>query len=389
MIYLACYLISCLFAYLNFITKKENRIASSIFMAAAVLIPCFLAGLRDYHIGTDLNVYVKPVIELMRKSDISIFTLLYNEIFVEETNGLFFTALLYLFSHFKNGLFFALFIVEFLCIFPVYCTIRKQELSAGLKVISLFCYFCFFYHLSLNLMKQCIAVSIIFWGFDLLKKGKDKKFLLLILVTTLLVHKTAIISLLIYVVYLLTVNKKEALINRYFKIKVRLEKKSVRRLKNWCFFILLAASVVLIFNVRFILEILVQVKHSYIYQLSHMTPFELKYSNFLVMILLLLPVNVLRRNKLKKDYEYRFYNFVLILSTVLYQFVGVSPALYRLSLYLLIFVVLAVPNFIKLFRNNGRLLMSGYYILVPAVNFIFEVIMNSYAEVYPYASVLG
>ena len=389
MIYLACYLGSCLFAYLNFKTKKENRIVSSVFMAVAILIPCFIAGIRDFHIRTDVNVYVKPVIESMRNSSTGLFTLLYNEIFVEETNGLFFTAMLYIFSRFENGLFLALFTIEFLCLFPVYCTILKQKLSAGLKAISLFCYFCFFYHLSLNLMKQCIAVSIVFWGFDLLKKGKDKKFLFLILLTTLLVHKTAIIALLIYAVYILSVNKNEALINRYIKVKVSMEEKSERRKKNWCFFILIAASIFMIFNVRFILEILVHIKHSYIYQLSHMKSFELKYSNFLVMILLLLPINILRRNKLKTDYEYRFYNFTLIFSTVLYQFVGVSPALYRLSLYLLIFVVLAVPDFIKLFRKDERILMSAYYMLIPAVNFVFEVIMNSYAEVYPYATMLG
>lgn len=389
MIYLACYLSSCLFAYLNFRTKKINGIVSSVLMAIAILIPCVIAGIRDFHIGTDVNVYVKPVIESMRNSDVSLFTLLYNEIFVEETNGLFFTTLLYLFSHFQNGLFLALFTIEFFCLFPVYCAIRKQELSAELKTVSLFCYFCFFYHLSLNLMKQCIAVSIIFWGFNLLKKGKDKKFIFLILVTALLVHKTAIIALLIYIVYILTVNKNEAILNRYLKIKLNLEKKSVRRLKNWCFIILIASSIVLIFNVRFILEILVNIKYSYIYQLSHMKSFELKYSNFIVMVLLLVPINILRRKKLKTDYEYRFYNFTLILSTVLYQFVGVSPALYRLSLYLLIFLVLAVPNFIKLFRKNERVLILSYYVLILAVNFIFEVIMNSYAEVYPYITIWG
>ena len=65
MIYLICYLSSCAFAYLNFYFRKSNKYVASIFTFFAIFIPCFLAGIRDPQIGTDVNVYVKPVIDTM------------------------------------------------------------------------------------------------------------------------------------------------------------------------------------------------------------------------------------------------------------------------------------------------------------------------------------
>lgn len=386
MIYLICYISSCAFAYLNFYFRKSNKYFASIFTFFAIFIPCFLAGIRDSQIGTDVNVYVKPVIDTMRSSGTGLFTLLYSELFVGETNGVFFTTLLYFCSKFTNGLFIALFIIEFFCLFPVYKVIQKQDFSNILKVLSLFCYFCFFYHLGLNLMKQCIAISITFWGSELLKEHKNRKYIFLVLLTALFVHKSAFIALLVYIVFVLTTNNKEILVNKYLKIRIRLEKKSGRRIKNFLFFILILAVIYILFNIRSLLLILVTLKHSYIYQLSHLQSFELKYSNFLVMILILLPVILFRRKILNTDYRYRFYTFIIILSTLLYQFVGVSPALYRLSLYTLVFVVLAVPNYINLFKKDEKFIAGVYYLAIPIINFVFEVIMNSYAEVYPYTT---
>lgn len=386
MIYLICYLSSCALAYLNFYFRKSNKYFASIFTFFAIFIPCFLAGIRDPQIGTDVNVYVKPVIDTMRSSGKDLFSLLYSELFVGETNGVFFTALLYFCSKFTNGLFIALFLIEFFCLFPVYKVIQKQDFSSILKVLSLFCYFCFFYHLGLNLMKQCIAISITFLGFELLKEHKNRRYILLVLVTALLVHKSAFIALLVYVVFVLTTDKREMLVNKYSKIRIRLEKKSDRRKKNFMFFLLLLVAICVLLNIRSLLLILVTLKHSYIYQLSHMKSFELKYSNFLVMILLLLPVVLFRRKILKADCKYRFYTFIIILSALLYQFVGVSPALYRISLYTLIFLILAVPNYINLFNKDEKIIAGAYYLAISVINFVFEVILNSYAGVYPYTT---
>lgn len=386
MIYLICYLSSCFFAYLNFNFRKSDKYAASIFTVISIFIPCFVAGIRDSHIGTDVNVYVYPVIESMRHGDDGLFTLLYNELFLEETNGVFFTTLLYFCSKLTNGFFWALFAIEFLCLYPVYKVVQKQDFSSGLKVLSLFCYFCFYYHLSFNLMKQCVAVAITFLGVDLVKSKKTREYILLVLFTAFIVHKTALLALLVYFVYALATDYHELLVDKYSKIRVNIEKRSSRRFKYFLFLMLIIGLIVVLLNIRRVLIPLVMLKHSYIYQLRNLKSFELKYSNFIVMFLIIMPVVLFRKNKIKSDFKYRFYIYILVLSAVLYQFVGVSPALYRLSLYTLIFVILAVPEFINLFKKDDKIVAGVYYILILIMNFMFEVVLNSYAGVYPYST---
>lgn len=356
-------------------------------MIVALLIPCLIAGFRDYNIGTDVNVYIKPVIDAIRCNNENLAGLLYNELFVSETNGVFFTIVLYICSKFSNGVSIALFFIELLCLFPVYIVIRKQGFSSGLKALSLYCYYCFFYHLSLNIMKQFVAIAIMFWGFKYIKKGKYLKYVFLMVFTVLLVHKTAVLSLLNLLIYFLAVNGKELFVEEKLRFKVRIEKKSTRKSKMLFFTLILAAIIILLFNIKPILTFAALFKHSYVYQLSHMKNFEPKYSNIIIMTLILLPSVLFHHRSLINDYKYRFYTMMMISSLLLYQFVGVSPALYRISLYSMIFIVLVVPSYVKLFKNDGRVFFALYYFLVLTINFVFDVILNSYGGVYPYATV--
>lgn len=386
MIYLACYLSSCFFAYFSFRFRRSNKYLASVFTFFAILIPCFIAGIRDPDIGTDVNVYIKPIIESMRRSSTGLGTLLHSEIFVGETNGILFTILLYFCSRFKNGLFLALFLTEFLCLFPVYKVVQKQSYSAGLKVLALFSYYCIFYHYSLNLMKQCIAVAIILYGFELLKNNKFWSFIFLVLATALIVHKTAIIALAIPFIFILATNQRELLVYKWLNIRLSLEKRSSRRLKNLIFIAALVVIIFMLLNIRSLLVIAVQIKHSYIHQLKNLKGFELKYSNFLVMLMLIAPLVLFRRKLIKTDFVCRFYFLLHIISTLLYQFVGVSPALYRLSLYTMIFVILEIPEFTDKFKKDSKLIAAAFYVMVLLVNFMFDVILNSYAGVYPYST---
>ena len=373
-----------MFAYMNFRFRKYNKYIAFLFICLAVLIPSILAGVRSTEIGTDVNVYITPVLKEMKRNNANLLTLLKNELFVGETNGVLFTTILYFFSKFENGLFGTLFVIEILCLTPVIFVIQKQDYSALLKTLALFCYYCIFFHYNLNLMKQCVAVSISFWGFELIYKNKKLSYFVLIAGIILLIHKTAVLSFLVYFVYLLSYDKRQFFCKRYFKINLHLEKKSKRRFKIIIFLILIAGLLAIFVNIRFFLELLVGLKHSYVYQLANLGSFQLKYSNLVVMFLILAPVLMFQRKTILIENKYRFYFFICVLSAVLYQFVGMSPALYRLSLYTLVFVILAIPNFVKLFRKDKKIIAYCYYTLVVMANFVFDVIISSYANTFPY-----
>ena len=58
MVYIICFLISSLFFWLSEKQKKNTVFFASI----AIFIPCFLAGIRADSVGTDVSVYLEPMI---------------------------------------------------------------------------------------------------------------------------------------------------------------------------------------------------------------------------------------------------------------------------------------------------------------------------------------
>ena len=385
MVYLFCYLISCVLAYLSFIVKKSDKCVSALLSGFAIVVPCLVAGARAPEIGTDVVVYVCRGLDDIELGSKGLFELLYDELFVDEHNGVLYTTILYFSSKLPASLFWALFFTELLCLAPVYIVIGKQDFSAGSKVLALFSYYCFFYHLSLNLMKQCIAISIMFWGLTLIRNNKKWRYVLLVALTTIFVHKTALLALLVLILYELSVNFIEIDLGKDLKIRITHEKSSDRRKKFLIFSVLMVIGVFALYTVRDIILALVKYKHSYSYQLSHMQQYTPKFSNLFIVFLLLLPVVILRTGKILYDHEVRFYTFSIVLSAILYQFCGVSPALYRISLYTYILVILAVPTFVDLFKGETKITAAVYYSGVLVMNFMFEVIMIKYAGVYPYA----
>ena len=59
-VYLMCFGASCLFLKISDKFKK-NKIAKILIISIALLIPCILAGLRHYSIGTDIEKILPPM----------------------------------------------------------------------------------------------------------------------------------------------------------------------------------------------------------------------------------------------------------------------------------------------------------------------------------------
>lgn len=67
-------------------------------------------------------------------------------------------------------------------------------------IFSFFIYFCVYYFDSLGIIRQALAVSIILYGFDYIRKRLFLRYLLFVIIASLF-HKTAIISLFFYFIY--------------------------------------------------------------------------------------------------------------------------------------------------------------------------------------------
>ena len=171
MVYIICFLISSLFFWLSEKQKKNTVFFASI----AIFIPCFLAGIRADSVGTDVSVYLEPMI-LNAKSAQNFQSYLLSSWqqgwVVRGVNDIEigFSFLVYSIIKLFNSRHVLQFVIQALTIIPIYIGLVKRKeknLWIGMLV-----YFCFFYNISLNIMRQAIAMAFVFCAFQYLMEKK-------------------------------------------------------------------------------------------------------------------------------------------------------------------------------------------------------------------------
>ena len=234
MIYFITFIISGLFANLSFKTaSKKNKFKFFLCAGISIFIPSILAGLRDFSIGTDVQTYFVPQFNLSR-SCASLHEYLGRRL--STGNELFFRSLLYFVGRFTDDAHWALFAVELIimtCVFKGCYDHRDKVNASFLFIIYLFTY----YNLSFNLIRQSIAMAIVFGYFSYLEQSKYRQFAAAVIVASLF-HSSSILLLSMIAVH-------------YFITKGKLREKALRKL------LVIAGVCLLCVSIRAVVYILI------------------------------------------------------------------------------------------------------------------------------------
>ena len=193
--YLITFLISILLCGLAELTLKRSRTGGVLLLGAAVLPPVFLAGARDFEVGTDIRAYgnyvftyarfsSNPISFMWRKSDIEPFykgLAAFVSRFTDNPHWFYFATALIICGCIMGGLYH----------YRRFCSIT----------LSWACFLFLFYGDTLNTMRQCLALAVVFWSFPFFLK---KKYALYILfqAAAVLFHTTGCIALVFPLLYL-------------------------------------------------------------------------------------------------------------------------------------------------------------------------------------------
>ena len=177
--------------------NKHGSIKNIIPLVIAVILPSILAGLRSDEIGTDVLVYGKL---MMQEADrVSSFAEL-NRIDTTYTEyGYRFFA--YLISRIFNGTGWLLFYTEILILGCVIYTLYAFKDDISMWKGYAYYMFCQ-YHVSLNLMRQSMAIAILLVSFCYLRRNKYLKFLVSSLIATTIHSFSLIIAILMLIIWL-------------------------------------------------------------------------------------------------------------------------------------------------------------------------------------------
>ena len=171
--YLIIIAISTALVYLSFKVeeKTDNKLLIFLSKAVAILFPAIIAGIR-YDVGTDYKGVYEPLFEeiLSGKQEFRLRSIEVGYILLNK-------LVIWLGGNFN----FLMFLTSFITIVPIYLGLQHYKD----KINTTFAFFLFmllFYQKSFNLVRQMMAVAIVFFGFIYLdfkeddKKQEDEKY---------------------------------------------------------------------------------------------------------------------------------------------------------------------------------------------------------------------
>ena len=211
-VYIVSFVVSILLIYYSE-AKRFYGVSSKVSVFIALMIPCLVAGLRDYTIGTDVQVYAEPTF-LLANSAHSFGSFISSGFqqsawefrYVREL-GVSFAIVTYISAKIFHSFPVFLFIIQLITIVPIYKGLRafdnRQPVWLGMAV-----YYLMFFNQSLNMMRQWIAMAILFYAFQFLCSKTNKKYFFFVIIASSF-HTSALLGISIYFIHQLVVRKND------------------------------------------------------------------------------------------------------------------------------------------------------------------------------------
>lgn len=197
LVYVITFILSLFMFWLALVFRNKQKIIFIIFSIVAIFIPCYIAGVRDLSIGTDVKVYIEPLFRVAKYFN-SFSSYINNT--GSEVRDLLYLLLTFFCSKNSSNIFLLFFMTQLLTITPIYITLLKRNDNSGSVILGIFIYFMFFYNLSFNMARQSIAISFSLLSMSYFIDNKKYKALILFLISYLF-HSSCIVMIGAYILY--------------------------------------------------------------------------------------------------------------------------------------------------------------------------------------------
>lgn len=375
MIYLAMFLTTTLLLYAS---SRCKGVLEALLATAGLLLPCLLAGLRDETIGTDVLSYAKwMAIDAQNMGFIDFIQ------YEAETANSGWNVFTWITVNATGGLSGYLFCIEALCILPIYFGLR--HMCRAWEWAGILSWLLLWYAFSLNGMRQCAAMSIVFYSTVYVLERRPLPFLVGI-VAAVSLHQTAVVGLFIYLF---------AFIYRYSGSISNL-------LGKWRSPIVIAASICIVgicivFGDRIVLA-LSFLKDSYSFQVNAIGENDFSFAGLYLTILISCLWGAARREFVSSTAligeEPRAISRngfdiacgVALIGSLLWQLNLASATLGRIGYY----GTILIPLVVAMLGSNGPKTRSQFLfsMVCSSVYFVVITLMMGQSGVVPYTSVL-
>lgn len=342
-------------------SKRIKKISGKVLFIIAALIPIILATIRSSEVGIDVNVYVQPYVRTALNA--SSFASYFNSMLISGVE-VGYALLNYIGAVWLGGLSGVFFLSMLLVIVPIYLRILDYKENIPVWVSTLI-YLFTFYNLSLNLARQAIVLSILFYAFKYVESNKLKIFVIFILVA-LLFHNSALLGL-IYIILLKIANGK-----------------------NWRFkqfsILLLLLLVIVFYNRIFTIIVNVLFSNNVDKYINAFLSDGSGYLSFWMIVINVFAIMCVLFSKkyLEKEKYYKYYLLIVVFNFSLYLLTIYNGNCFRYALYFAIMLPRIVPIIRYRFKRNSRLIADVFIVFIFLLFWInFNIISDSYGTI-PY-----
>lgn len=371
--YIICFILSTILVFISEKLLKIGRKKTAIILLViSILTLCLLAGLRDVSVGTDVNIYVKPLFESAINAD-SLQSYISDNNEYTENIYLLFT---FICSKLTDNINVFLFIIQLLIMAPIYYAIYLRREKAPMW-LSLLIYLTLIYNVSFNLVRQCIAMSFIFLSYSLWEKNKRIP-VIVCFAFAVLFHKSALIAIGAYIIILIY---KTNIIDKSIKKKI---------LSAILFLILFAVIFyqplgTFLYNIN----ILPEKYYTYIEKIN-INDFDIDYFNmlyklFFLGVILFYCYNMRKNMKTDEIKNIIPYATILIVDFIIFPISFFSDTFIRIGYYYgLNIYPLVIPLCSNEVSNKKDKIVISIIILSLIVYWVYSIMIYKGMETYPY-----
>lgn len=346
----------------EYFRKKYNKYSAFIWYLLGIMILVILASKRSIEVGSDTGLYRSFFYDALNSK----FTDYYFWVHHINEVEIGYTLFNYAVSRFTSNVIIfqgcCAFLIEFNIFLALFKLKDKVNIATGWLVFAFL-----FYPTTLNITRQCIALSLVFLGYSF---TYEKRYLkgIIITIIAILFHKTAIIALFLMEMGFTLINSN---------------KKNIRKL------IIIYSLITMIFPY-------------FMYLLEIRGLFNFKYSNYfssgsslsiIYAFLMRLPFDIFilylwikNKNNIKANNIW--FMFLVLQDTLVLPLQQMSAILGRLMLYFGVSKIFVYPLICKKIANNKNkyILYNCLLIIYAAIIFYLQVIVANNNQVYPYTS---
>lgn len=355
-----------------FLSDHTKGSLSYVLFIVALLIPCIFAGARDETVGTDVMTYAYWTFYSAQDTSFHSFLTAYSGI-----SAIGFNVISWLFAQCGS---FPLYlgVLEALVIFPI-CLYAKR-LFPNSSWVAVAIYMLMLFPISLNIMKQMIAVAICVPAIEFIFRNKKLPFCLAVITATFLFHQTAAVAFIYWpaVKAILSIGSEKAFYGKAQGLAL----------------IAIASA---LFLAAFLLgdrvvSILSALKDSYSFQ-ANASGTRLNYSS-LILAFGMIAVYTLEYAHLSNSDSKNTHGIVFVvfslIGTFAVQFNIVGDSLMRFSYYGLSFFPLCVAALLGSSHGRRESLSVAFLTTLCIAYFVQAFVINGGNQIYPYtSSILG